>query len=71
LALYQGSKTARARELSRLYNKYLSGAWRREQSLDVLPETCSIERKLWHRLAKLNAGASLGWRQIIRIAGPL
>jgi hypothetical protein len=66
--LYDGSKTARARELSRKYNKYLAGGWRREQSLDVLPETCSIERKLWHRLAMINKGAHLGWRRIFDIS---
>jgi hypothetical protein len=34
-----------------------------------LPHPRTTERVLLHRLARLNAGRSLCWRQIIRIAG--
>ena len=70
--LCQGSsRSARAKALARNYATYLGSGWLLERGLETLPEPRSSERVLLHRIAKLNGGASLGWRQIIRVAGPL
>jgi hypothetical protein len=71
LAQYEGSPYSRARELERRYQSYLLTGWRRECGLKELPEPRSVERFCLHRIAKLNEGASRGWRQFLRIAGPL
>ena len=71
LNLYSGSRFARAEQLAARYQTYLAGAWKREKALEGLPEPRSAERCLLHRIATLNAGRGLGWRQLLRIAGPL
>jgi hypothetical protein len=71
LAQYQGAPSARAKQLARNYATYLSNGWLRECGLETLPDPRSTGRTLLHRLARLNEGASLGWRQILRVAGPL
>jgi hypothetical protein len=68
LNLYEGSPYNRAKQLERNYATYLSNGWLREELLEELPDPRSTERALLHRLAKLSGGASLGWRQIVRIA---
>jgi hypothetical protein len=69
LAQYSGSRYARAKALEGEYRRYIAGPWRLERDLETLPDPRSAERVLLHRLARLNEGASLCWRHIIRIAG--
>jgi hypothetical protein len=69
LNLYAGSLSGQAKRLEREYRRYLAGPWRLERDMETLPEPRSTERVLLHRLARLNEGASLCWRHIIRIAG--
>ena len=71
MAQYEGSRTARAKELADRYKSYLASGWLRERGLETLPEPRSVERVCLHRLARLNNGRSLGRRQLDRIAGPL
>jgi hypothetical protein len=61
----------RAGELARRYGEYLGNGWKRERILASLPEPCSLERRLLHRIARVNEGRPLHWRQFLRIAGPL
>jgi hypothetical protein len=61
----------RAAELARCYGEYLGNGWKRERNLANLPEPHSIERLLLHRIARLNNGRPLRWRQLLRIARPL
>jgi hypothetical protein len=61
----------RAAELERRYGEYLGDGWKRERIMANLPEPCSLERRLLHRLANANEGRPLRWRQLLRIAGPL
>lgn len=68
LAQYAGARSNRAKQLAAAYRGYLAAAWPREQALEVLPQPRSVERCLLHRLARLNGGRSLGWRQIFDIA---
>jgi hypothetical protein len=69
LAIYRGATSRRAKQLADRYRSYLASGWLRERGMEMLPEPRSTERVLLHRLARLNAGRSLCWRQIIRIAG--
>jgi hypothetical protein len=71
LNLYGGPLSLRATELERKYLTYLGGGWLRERDIEALPEPRSVERVCLHRLARLNEGRSLRWRQLLRIAGPL
>ena len=71
MAQYSGARSNRAKQLASRYATYLSAGWPREKALETLPEPRSVERALLHRLAKLNNGRPLGWRQLDRIAGPL
>jgi hypothetical protein len=71
LNLYSGARSNRAKQLAARYQTYLASSWRRERDLETLPEPRSTERVLLHRLARTNAGRSLRWRQLLRIAGPL
>jgi hypothetical protein len=71
LAQYSGSRYACAEQLAARYQTYLAGAWKREKALEGLPEPRSAERCFLHRIATLNAGRPLRWRQLLRIAGPL
>jgi hypothetical protein len=57
----------RAGELARRYGEYLGNGWKREQSLTSLPEPSSIERRLLHRIGRLNNGRALCARQFLRI----
>jgi hypothetical protein len=66
--LYEGSPFSRANQLADRYRAYLASGWNRERDLESLPDPRSAERTLLHRLARLNDGASLGWRQILRLA---
>jgi hypothetical protein len=68
MAQYQGAPSRRAKELERQYRAYLATGWRCERNLETLPEPRSVERVLLHRIARLNEGASLSWRQIFDIA---
>jgi len=68
LSIYQGAPSARAKELERQYRSYLARGWLRERDFEKLPAPHSTERDLLHRLARCNAGASLSWRQLLRIA---
>jgi hypothetical protein len=68
LNLYQGAPSRRAKELERRYRIYLARTWLRERNLETLPEPRSVERALLHRLARINRGRSLGWRQLFDIA---
>jgi hypothetical protein len=67
MALYQGSLSRRAKVLERQYRSYLAGPWLRERD-KTLPEPRLTKRVLLHRLAKVNRGRSLGWRQLFDIA---
>jgi hypothetical protein len=69
MAQYQGAPYNRATQLADRYRSYLASGWLRERDLEKLPEPRSVERVLLHRLARLNEGASLRWRQILRIVG--
>jgi hypothetical protein len=66
--LYQGAPSRRAKQLADRYRSYLAGAWLRERNLVELPEPRSVEKVCLHRLARLNDGRSLGWRQLFDIA---
>jgi hypothetical protein len=68
MAQYQGAPSRRAKELERQYRGYLAANWRLERDMETLPEPRSVERVLLHRIARLNEGASLSWRQIFDIA---
>lgn len=57
----------RARELEQRYGEYLGNAWKRERNLADLPEPSSTERRLLHRIGKLNDGKALCARQFLRI----
>jgi hypothetical protein len=72
LSRYQGPISRRAIELEGKYLTYLDGAdWRREQHLEKLPKRRGVEHVLLHRFAIANGGRPLGWRQILRVAGPM
>jgi hypothetical protein len=71
LAQYQGAPHGRTKQLERQYRAYLASGWLRERDMETLPEPRSVERVLLHRLARLNEGSSLSWRQLLRIAGPM
>jgi excisionase family DNA binding protein len=71
LALFEGSRSGRARLLEGAWKSYISNGWKRESDMESLAYPRSIERALLHRITRLNGGRSLGWRQIDRIAGPL
>jgi hypothetical protein len=71
LNLYPGAPSRRAKQLADRYRSYLASGWPREHDLETLPEPRSTERVLLHRLARCSAGRPLGWRQIIRVVGPL
>jgi hypothetical protein len=71
LAQYSGARYNRAKQLESRYRAYLAGAWLRERNLVDLPDPRSSEKVCLHRLARCNAGRSLCWRQLLRIAGPL
>jgi hypothetical protein len=68
LNLYQGALSHRAKELEREYRRYLASGWPGERDLESLPHPRTTERFCLHRLARLNEGASLGWRRIFDIA---
>jgi hypothetical protein len=68
LNLYSGARSNRAKQLERQYRAYLAANWRLESDTETLPEPRSVERVLLHRIARLNEGASLSWRQIFDIA---
>jgi hypothetical protein len=72
LARYEGPISRRAIDLEGKYLTYLDGAdWRREQHLEKLPRRRGVEHVLLHRFGRVNGGRPLGWRQILRVAGPL
>jgi hypothetical protein len=69
LAQYQGARSNRAKMLEHRLKSYLTSGWRLEHDMETLPEFLRTpERTCLHRLAKLNKGASLSWRQIYDIA---
>jgi hypothetical protein len=57
----------RAAELARRYGEYLGNGWKRERNLADLPEPSSTERRLLHRIARLNNGRALCAKQFLRI----
>jgi hypothetical protein len=69
LALFEGSRSGRARLLEGAWQSYISNGWKRESDMESLAYPRSTERALLHRITRLNGGRSLGWRQIDRIAG--
>ena len=71
LHLFEGPPYRQATRLADRYRAYLSAGWQREKVLEELPDFSSTERRLLHRLGKLNGGRALGWRQLLRDAGPL
>src|SRR5580692_8767591 len=71
LALYNGARSNRARQLESRFRLYLSGAWLRERDTESLAHPRSTEKVLLHRLARCNDGQPLCWRQLLRIAEPL
>jgi hypothetical protein len=71
LALYNGAQSARAKILERKLKNYLSSGWLRERDMESLPHPRSPEKVLLHRLARVNDGKALCWRQFLRIAGPM
>jgi hypothetical protein len=71
MAQYEGTRAARAAQLERQLKSYLASGWLRDRDLEELRRPCSTERLLLHRIGRLNAGRSLGRRQLDRIAGPL
>jgi hypothetical protein len=68
LAQYQGAPSRRCKRLEREYRSYLAGAWLRERDLESLPHPRTTEKVCLHRLARVNRGHSLGWRQLFDIA---
>ncbi len=60
------SPSAAAKELARALGAYLSGGWLREQHLDHLPNA-SEHRQTLHKIARLNGGRSVGWRQLVNV----
>jgi hypothetical protein len=67
--LCEGSPSRRAKTLDGLLRAYLGCGWLRERDLAELPRPCSTQRLLLHRIAKLNDGRPISWRQILRICG--
>jgi hypothetical protein len=68
MAQYSGARSNRAKRLENDYRNYLASVWLRERDLETLPDPRSASRVFLHRLARLNRGRSLGWRQLFDIA---
>lgn len=60
--------SAAAEALAHDWGHYLSTGWARECDLLSLPEGASLRRRTLHKLARLNRGRALTWRQVWNIA---
>jgi hypothetical protein len=58
--------TAAAKAVAAALERYLGTAWPRERELADLPDA-PASRSALHRLARLNDGGPIGWRQLLNI----
>lgn len=64
---WRGSISGTAKELERWLSRYVLEVWPLDQERGGPGDCCGALRlQLW-RIAKLNRGAALGWRQILRV----
>lgn len=59
--------TVSAEALAKALGDYLAGKWLRDRSLEELAPGATAQHAALHRIAKLNSGEPLGWRQIANI----
>lgn len=65
--LFPGPPTTAAKALAEALTRYLASAWLRERDIEHLASGASDQRRALHRIARLNEGRSLAWRQVVNI----
>lgn len=56
-----------AKALARDLVRYLATAWRHQRDVEELPPDAGRLRAQIHRIARLNDGEALRWRQIVNV----